>query len=102
VYRQSILSTTIIGLRFRQTNGILTYGAHNLLTGHHNISDADLETARTARTDPRALQNAKAVYKCLKKSVTGNLRSTLFGQASNLMTNAKVAALRQAFQIIVS
>jgi hypothetical protein len=69
-------------------HGILTYGTHNLLTGHHNITDATLEAARTARTDPRALQNSKAMYECLKKSVTGNLRSTLFGQASNLMTNA--------------
>jgi hypothetical protein len=50
-------------------HGILTYGAHNLLTSHHSILDSDLETARTTQTDPRAVQNTKSMYECLKKSI---------------------------------
>jgi hypothetical protein len=69
-------------------NGILTYGAHDLLTAHHSISEATLEAARVNRQDPRARQNAKSMYECLKKSISGDLRSNLFEQASNLMTEA--------------
>jgi hypothetical protein len=87
------LPSFLIALRIRAAKvhwgaadpqGILAYGAHQLLTDHHSITAADLETARTTRTDPRTLQNAKALYECLKKSITGDLRATLFDQASNL------------------
>jgi hypothetical protein len=64
--------------------GILTFGAHNLLTAHHTISAADIEAARAACTDDCAIQNSKTMYECLKKSITGDLRATLFEQASNL------------------
>jgi hypothetical protein len=69
-------------------HGILTYGTHDLLTAHHSVTEATLEAARIARTDSRAIQNAKSMYECLKKSISGDLRSTLFDQASNLMTEA--------------
>jgi hypothetical protein len=67
--------------------GILTYNGHDLLTAHHNI-ETDIETARVARIDARAKQNAQSMYECLKKSISGDLCSSIFEQASNLMTEA--------------
>ena len=69
-------------------HGILTYGTHDLLKAHHNITEATITDARTARTDPRAIQNAKSMYECLKKSISSDLRSNLFEQASDIMTEA--------------
>jgi hypothetical protein len=69
-------------------NGILLHGTHNLLTAHHIITEATITAARIARTDARAIQNAKSMHECLKKSISGDLRSNLFEQASNLMTEA--------------
>jgi hypothetical protein len=69
-------------------NGILTYNGLDLLTAHHNITETDIETVRVARTDARSKQNAQSMYECLKTSISGDLRSNLFEQASNLMTEA--------------
>ena len=54
-------------------SGILTINGLQLLTDYSNISEAELETARTARTDARALQNSKAMFLCLVSSMHGNL-----------------------------
>lgn len=68
--------------------GILTYTIHgiacNLFTKHHSISEAELEQARTLRINDRARQNAKALYKCLKASITGDIKATLFDQDGNI------------------
>jgi hypothetical protein len=40
------------------------------------------------RTDDHAIQNSKAMYECLKKSLTGDLCDTLFEQASNVPAHA--------------
>lgn len=64
--------------------GILTFGGNNLLTHYHSVTDTDIETALTARVDPRAVQNARALYQCLKRSITGDLRATVFDQTDNL------------------
>jgi hypothetical protein len=59
----------------------------NLFAEHYAISEATLETARLTRTDDRALQNARTLYKCLKNSIEGDLRSILFDQDGNLPTH---------------
>lgn len=89
----------IISLRVRASEvrwnaaapqGIMSYTVNatacNLLTEYHSIPEADLEAARLARADPRAIQNSKALYKCLKSSITGDLKAILFDQAGNLPT----------------
>ena len=48
------------------------------------MTDAQIDAAHAARNDPRAIQNARAFYHTLKKSVTGNLKTILFDQADNI------------------
>jgi hypothetical protein len=71
--------------------GILAYTVggtvRNLFTDHYSISEADLEAARAARTDDRAVQNSRTLFKCLKHSIEGDLRATLFDQDGNLPTH---------------
>jgi hypothetical protein len=83
----------IISLRIRlgevhrdapDPRGILEINGHNLLTEYHSITDAEVATARTTRVDPRSIQNSRAMYKCLKSSITGDLRATVFDQVGNL------------------
>ena len=63
---------------------ITTIAGKDLLTNYHSITDAELETDRTARANDRAIQNSKAMYRCLKASITGDLRATLLDQAANV------------------
>ena len=69
-------------------HGILTYDVQgtnrHLLTEYYDIPAPILETARTNRIDPRAIQNSLAFYTCLKDSIEGDLRATMFDQFGNL------------------
>jgi hypothetical protein len=90
----------LIALRIRasETNwgaaapqGILVYaisGADQHLFDNYDVfTDAILEAARVARTNDRAIQNARTLYKCLKTSIGGDLKATLFDQQGNLLTH---------------
>jgi hypothetical protein len=66
--------------------GILDIGGHNLLTDYHSVTDTAVEAAHVARADPRAIQNSRVMYKCVKSSITGDLCATIFDQADNLPT----------------
>ena len=102
--------TFIVALRVRARevnwgaqppHGILTFGAvpaepqnnieaiqgHNLLTDYHHITQAQLTAAFNDHTDHRAIQNSKAMYRCLKASITGDLKTTVFDQIDNLPTH---------------
>jgi hypothetical protein len=61
--------------------------ALKLLEDYSQITEADLEAERVARTNPRAIQNAKCFYKAIKSSISGSLKGTIFGQAGNLPTH---------------
>ena len=61
--------------------GIIVINTHNVLTHYHQITDAQITAARVARTDARAIQNTKAMYHCIKASITGDIRSNLFSQS---------------------
>ena len=50
-------------------NGIMKVVGKDLLTKYHDITDANITAACIGRTDNRALQNARALFKCLKSSV---------------------------------
>jgi hypothetical protein len=95
----------IIALRIRSSEahwnaadpqGILTIANHHLITHYHSITDAEITAAHAARVDPRAIQNSRALYKCLKSSISGDLRATIFDQAGNLPTAED--ASREAIQ----
>ena len=85
----------IISLRIRAAEcnwnapapqGIISIGTRNLLTDYHSVPLADVTAATANRTDPRAIQNNRALYRALKASILGDLRVTLFDQAGNLLT----------------
>ena len=68
-------------------HGILTIGAINLLTEYHSINDAQITEARAARIDDRAKQNATAMFKCIKGSITGTIKANIFCHSGNLPSN---------------
>ena len=68
-------------------NGIPAFPGYNLLTDYHNITQAQLTIAFNNRDNPRAIQNSKAMYRCLKASITGDLKTTVFDQIDNLPTH---------------
>jgi len=57
---------------------------HNLFDEYFSITTAEAETARVARTNDRATQNSRAMYKCLQRSITGDLFTIIFEQAANI------------------
>lgn len=64
--------------------GILNFGGKNLLTNYHSLNKAVILAAHTACTDLCIVQNSKALYKCLKLSITGDLCATISEQSGNL------------------
>jgi hypothetical protein len=56
----------------------------NILTEYNRLSEVQIEAARVARTDQQAIQNAKAFYKLLKGSITGDIKTTIFDQVENI------------------
>ena len=93
----------IVALRLRSEEGgwnatapqgILTFPTdttgitNNILTDYHSITDAQIETARAARVDQRAIQNSKAMFKCIKSSIKGALKDTIFTQIGNMPTHS--------------
>jgi hypothetical protein len=56
------------------------------LESYHSIPFTDVEAARVARVDDRAIQNSKAFYHCLKSTLEGDIKATLFEQIGNLPT----------------
>ena len=94
--------TFILALRIRATegkwyatapHGILTIAGKDMLSEYHSITDAEIETTRTARTDPRAIQNSRALFQCLKSSVRGNIKDSIFTQQGNLPAHSDGNAL---------
>ena len=67
--------------------GILTHGGHDLLENYHAIPEATVEAARTSRTNDRAKQNSKAMFRCIKSSISGSIKTTIFGQSGNLIVD---------------
>jgi hypothetical protein len=78
-------------------NGILAFtvggASHNLFTGYHSIPLSDIEAAATTRTDDRAIQNARCLYHCVKQTLEGDIRETIFEQVANLPSTEDGATL---------
>ena len=66
------------------SHGILTINGTDLLTRYHRLTVADLTTAHTNRTNPRAIQNSHVMYLALQKSLGRDLHTTLFHQVRDL------------------
>ena len=67
-------------------NGILTINGRKLLTEYHHIADVDTTAAtqqHVANGDHRAIQNNRALYLTLCRSITGDIRATLRQQTAN-------------------
>ena len=77
--------------------GIFDVNGKDLIDEYHSIDDADVTAAKTARTDDRAIQNAKALFKCLKCSISGNLKTTIFSQPDNIPKDEDGVALFKKF-----
>lgn len=81
-------------------HGIIRFPHHadntitlNLLVDYHRITHADINAANTNRTNDRAKQNSTALYRALKQSIDGDLKSTLFQQIGNLPSTEDGVAL---------
>ena len=57
--------------------GILQVDGHNAITDYHTINETQITDARTARIDNRAIQNTKAMFKCVKSSIKGDRALTI-------------------------
>jgi hypothetical protein len=66
---------------------------HNLLQDYQRITDLDIAGAAVNQTDDRARQNATALYRALKQSLEGDIKSTLFQQLGNLPASEDGVAL---------
>ena len=75
------------------TSGILKVSGHHLFTKFAQITNKDITQANTDRTNPRARQNAQALFRCLRKSITGSLKETIFGQIGNIPQDEDGVAL---------
>ena len=63
---------------------ILQVNHANILDDHHNLTQADVDAAFVARVNPRAIQNARALYHACKKSLTGDIYTLVFQQDGNI------------------
>ena len=68
-------------------SNILSVNGHHILTNYHYVSDADIASTHTNRSDDRAIQNTSALSKCLESSITSDLKATIFTQSENLLEN---------------
>ena len=64
--------------------GILDIGGQDILIEYHSITDTEIEAARTARKNSQSVQNSKAMFRCIKSSIKGDLKDTIFTQYENL------------------
>jgi hypothetical protein len=78
-------------------NGVLSYSVpstiagapaidRSILTEYHSIPMNVITDAATARTDDRAIQNARAFFCCLRDSIEGDLKEIVFEQDANMPT----------------
>ena len=65
---------------------ILKDNGKNVLEDKQSITEAELVTVQIARTDPRAMQNCKDLFKCLESSITPSFKSTIFDHPENKPT----------------
>lgn len=56
----------------------------DLFDSYFSLTPANAETARAGRLNDRSIQNSRAMYQCLKKSISGALFTIIFEQAANL------------------
>ena len=55
------------------TTNILLFNRVNILDGYHNLTQAQVDVASAARNNPRAIQNARALFQACKRSLEGDI-----------------------------
>lgn len=58
----------------------------NILTDYHLVTDAEITAASTACKNNRAIQNSKAMVGCIKYSIKGDIKDTIFTQFGSLLS----------------
>lgn len=81
------------GITTPNPTNILDVAGRNILTDYHSISDADILAATTARRNDRGIQNSKAMFSCIKSSIQGDIKDTIFTQFGNLPSHEDGVAL---------
>jgi hypothetical protein len=61
--------------------------SYHLFSEYHRLTEPAIAQAAAARTDIRAKQNATALYRTLRLSLEGSVKSTMLHQTGNLQTN---------------
>ena len=63
---------------YTANKGILTVARNNILTDYHSVTEKKIQDARIACTNHRSIQNSKAMYNCVKSSIGGDIKDTIF------------------------
>lgn len=74
----------VTGVFTPNPTNIIDINDKNILTEYHSITDQEITTASTARVNNRAIQNSKAMFACIKSSIKGDIKNTIFTQFGNL------------------
>jgi len=74
----------VTGITTPNPTNILDVGGRNILTDYHSISDADVLAATTSPLNDRKIQNFKAMFSCIKSSIEGDIKDTIFTQFGDL------------------
>jgi hypothetical protein len=61
--------------------------SYHLFSEYHRLTEPAIAQAAAARTDIRAKQNATALYRTLRLSLEGSVKSTMLHQTGNLQAN---------------
>ena len=72
---------------------ILYVSDKNILTKYHSITDAEITAVTTTRTNDIAIQNSKAMFSCIKSSIEGYIKDTIFTQFGKLPSHKDGVAL---------
>ena len=65
------------------TNILIVNGV-NILDGYHNLTQTQVDAASAARNNPRAIQNARALFQACKRSLEGDIFTLVFQQDGNI------------------
>ena len=102
VWLESLDDFFVVSLKLRSTeanwdasdtSGILTVTGKNILMEYHSINVTQIENAKAACTNDHAIQNSRAMFSCIKLSIKGNLKDTIFSQFDNLPNHEDGIAL---------
>jgi len=75
-----LLRSNEVGWNRPGVTNITTVNGVDILRNFKNVTIDQVTAAHEARVNPRAVQNSQTMYNCLKKSITGDIRTLVFQQ----------------------